>query len=430
MPVLDVSFFGKPSGAGTGTYDVLVDQLQILEAQLAVDGKLSPGDYKLLQAEARKLYGMPGLSAAQRSNINVKIAQYGSQGSRTGLADTQDISRLDKEAEDDFRASIQVAGNNPSALLKIHGDVLQAKLASLAESIDQLASADDDYTAHAAAYNETLNQWIATREAITKVDAYQGGGQPVGDVVAYLTTNSSGEIVDVKFDRAGAKQGYQETNAVYGGMQVYGKVNRKENGKNIFVLGNETYGAADVLIPGADGTFKSSTLINSKNTTGGRVSIAQSGYVDVDRNSVRPQSYVPVGGWAQGVGGTFYQRNEDGSYTKFVNMKRDLIPAGDTDILPVPSTLEAGLNARVSKTVDPSTLGTVVPYRPGFEPGGVFSTVGSPAPTPEAQPTPTPTPGRTPAGPQQEPGASQPGVVRRTFESAKRFLGNLTGGRY
>ena len=144
MAVFDVSFLNPNAKRGSGGYGVLVDQLSILENQLESNGKLSAGDYDYLTSEAEKLRNHPSLTNDQRSNVDVKISAYKKGKQVSGLKDTQDIGRLNREMKDDFNKNSLLFENNPKVLLKANADALQAKLEMLTDSITSREGASDD----------------------------------------------------------------------------------------------------------------------------------------------------------------------------------------------------------------------------------------------------------------------------------------------
>ena len=358
--VVDVSFLNTKLKKGSSQdYGFLVDQLEIKESSLSSDGKLSPGDYQLLASEAQKLYAHPGLSPAQRSNIEVKIASYKSKSKSTGLKDTNDISRLNREVDDDVSKIGLRFSNSPEKFLQAQATLLVGKIERLSESVDQLQSAGDDASQHQNELNAALSEYQNTLQALDDVENYKTGS-PTSNYAAYVTTNAKGEVVNLKIDRIGAASGYTETNGVYGGLPMYGKINRKEYGKNVFILGNQTYSASDVVVPGPDGSMKSSVLIESSMQKKGKgFSISESGYVDVDLNNVKSQSAVRSGGWVEGDKGFLYQRKEDGTYKKYVNAKKEDLQIGDGDIIKLPRSMLDGIEKSATETIDWSAQPTV-----------------------------------------------------------------------
>lgn len=431
MANFDVSFLNpKLRKSSSSDYGFLVDQLDIKQSQLESDGKLSPGDYDLLAGMAEKIYSHPGLSPSQRSNIEVKIANYKQKKSTDSLKDANDISRINREIGDDMSKIGLRFANDPEKFLTAKAATLNAKIDSLSESINQLESAGDDTSNHINELNSTLSEYNDTLQALDDVKGSVGASAPKSDYAAYVTTNSKGEIVDLKIDRIGGQSGYNETNGLYGGLQVYGKVNRKDaSGNKIFQLGNQTFTASDVVIPNADGSMKPSVLISSdkqKSSKGG-ITISQSGYTPVDLTQVRPQSSIREGGWVEGEKGFLYQRQGDGSYRKYVNSDKTKLGITDNDILRVPRSFEQSIIKNVTETVD----GSATPEAP--VPMTMFSQPAGPAPvagmTTTTEPTKsqgksTPNTGGAPT--ERAPQSSQ-GIAQKAIGAAKGFLGRLFG---
>lgn len=436
MAVFNVSFANKATRSASQDYGVLVDQLDIMENSLAADGKLSPGDYKLLTAKAQELYGHPGLTPAQRSNIEVKISSYRSASSKTQLKDTQDISQLTNEAKDDERKASILFGNNPQKFLQAQAAIQQAKVSQLADAINTLDTSGQDSSAHTLEYNQAVSDLQDTLQALEVTKTHTPGAAPASDYVAYVTTNNNGEITGVQVGREGSQSGYLETNGLYGGLKIYGKLNRKENGKNVFLLGNQRYSAADVVIPGPDGSLKTSTLVNESGQKGksGTFTTAVAGYTDMDPAATPTQATIRAGGYAEGSNGFIYKKNTDGSYTKYVNGNAANLNISPNDIIKLPKSMEQSLIGNVTSTVDasvpvPSTLPAPQSVVPNTAPTGI-----SPATRATISAIPAGPMDRLPAGsPPPQPTSSSPNtsgnIFQRTVQSAGGFLGRVFGGK-
>ena len=204
MANFDVSFLNpKLRGTSSQDYGFLVDQLDIKRNQLEADGKLSPGDYKLLTAEAQKIYAHPGLTPAQRSNIEVKISSYQSDSNKNLSKDANNISRINREIKDDMSKIGLRFSNQPTKFLEAQAAAYNAKIDSLSESINQLEAAGDDATEHYNELTTTLDDYNNTLQALDDVTNYKGGSAPTSNYAAYVVTNSKGEVVDLKVDRVG-----------------------------------------------------------------------------------------------------------------------------------------------------------------------------------------------------------------------------------
>lgn len=361
MGAIDISFLNPNMRKSSGDYGFLVDQLDIKRAELESDGKLTPGDYDYLTSEAQKLYGHPGLTPAQRSNIEVKIANFQKDKKISSSKESNDIAQLNREAKDD-QAKIGLRfSNDPEKFLEAQTAVQQAKIERLSQSINALESAGDDASNHYNELTTALNDLADTQQALDDVKVGKTSGAPVSNYAAYIVTNSRGEVNDLKIQRVGAQSGYLETNGLYGGLPVYGKVNRKEYGKNVFILGNQTFSANDVVLPGPDGTLKPSVLISSdkqKNVKGG-FSVAETGYTPIDLNSVRPQSAIREGSYIRGENGFIYEAQPGGTYKKYVNYDPEKLGITENDILIVPRSFEQGIMKSVTETADGAEAATL-----------------------------------------------------------------------
>lgn len=433
MGVFNVSFL-RPGGTkkGGSGYGILIDQLSIKENELAVDGNLSPGDYDVLIKMAQGFANSGALTADQRSNLTVKVSAYEKAKSASNIGDSNDIARLNREVEDENRNRNMMLGNNPQGFLKAQSDLLQVKAERLTESIEQIEMAGGDATAHWSEQAETLQQLQDTLDALDKVSASDGSA-PIGDYVAYIDTNSRGEITKVKVGRVGDETGYAETNALYGGMQVYGKPNAKVGGEKVFRLGGVEYKGSSLNIsdPDVPGSFRSAPLMSPTFTGNRNIGVIKEGWESVDTNSLRTQKYVRPGGFARGRDGILYEALENGSYRKYVNTVPDQLGLGEQDVLDLPSRMEQGFNSQSTETVDgmelpqmsmanPSDFAQLnapseaVPAAPGGgQPDAAAAPQASAAPAGRS---------RTPAPTERAPRRAE-GIASRALSAARGFLG-------
>lgn len=430
MAQFDVSFL-NPKVKGSGgqkAYSFLTDQLSIKENQLAADGKLSPGDYDVLVGLAQNIYSNPGLTADQRSNINVKISEYRQKKSTTGLKDSNDISRMNNELKDDISSTTMLVGNNPTALLGLRTKSLHNKLNTLSASIASLEAAGDDPSNHYNEFNATLAEYNDLMDAYSAVQGYTPSGKPAADLVAYVMTNSRGEITSIDFGRPGSKTGYLETNGLYGGLQIYGKVNKKENNKNIFMLGKETFSAPDVMTPDPQNplSMKASTLTADSLKRGGTIQTAQYGvYKDMDPTSLVTQSAIRPGDWAKGSKGFLYYRKPDGTYVKYVNADPAKLGISENDVLSLPSNMENNMTNFVQETVDGSKpFNPPVPLNaPASQdltnpigPMNIKDAFAKQQPAPSISPT---------ASPTERAPKTTTGIAGQALNAAKSFFGKI-----
>jgi hypothetical protein len=434
MGVFNVSFLkpGAVKGGGSG-YGVLVDQLAILENELAKDGNLSPGDYDLLTAKAREVASSPGLTADQRSNVKVKLSSYEKGKAVSKVSDSNDIGRLNREAEDDHRTQTLLFGNDPTTFVQGQVDLLSAKIERLTTSIDQLDDAGSDSSAYVNEQVGAMQQLQDLLDAQEAMRTYAPGSKPGSDVVAFIDTNAQGEITKVELGRTGTKSGYAETNAVYGGLPIYGRPNSSSQNKKVFKLGNVEYSGTGLQIadPDVPGSFRSAPLL-SPDVAKGRPAgspIFDFQYKSMDPASVRPQRAVRSGGFARGRDGTLYESLATGGYRKYVNTLPDQLGRGDADVLDVPQRMEAGFNGQSIETVygadlpqmsaaNPAQLNQLAPTagpagapEPGADAPATPSQSTPAAPVSSRTPSPTE---RTPTGPI--------GYAAKAFGAAKRYL--------
>lgn len=416
----------------SGDYGFLVDQLDIRRNELESDGKLGPGDYDVLISEADKLYSHPGLTSAQRSKVLVKRSGFVSEKKVKTLNEKGDIDKLNREFEDDVRTNNMMFSSNPSVLLQANGYAMKMKIDNLATTIDSMDQAGADTSRHLAEYNASLSSYSDLLQAEDDVKKYKKDGKPFSNYVAYVTTNSDGEVVDVNIGKTGSKTGYVETNGLYGGLQIYGKVNRKEFGKNIFKLGNNTFSAADFSIPDPQnpGATRYNPLISSDQQkqfgamTAGTIGV----YKDIDLAGIRPQGTVRTGTWAEGEKGFLYQRQSNGNYKKWENASKESLGIKDNDIIKVPRIIEAGIIPYVEETI-PS--GSNIDNKQNFinQSGPLYTPI--PSSQFPSKNTATSSPvsiNRNPAPTERAPMASEPqSVASSTLESAKGFFRSFFG---
>lgn len=427
MANFDVSFLNKKLRKTSGNYGFLVDQLSIKENQLSSDGKLSPGDYDLLTAEAQKVYSHPGLTEDQRSNISVKISSWKKGKSTNSLSDSQDLTRLKNEVKDDNIKSSMILAKNPEAFLKASVASTRQKLNSLTDSINQLQAAGDDSSSHLLEYEQTLNDYNDLLQAQSDVTAYQAAPsqKPTSQFAAYVNTNTNGEVTGIQIMKAGSKTGYAETNGLYGGLPIYGNA-KVVQGKQVFKFGDQSFSATNILVPDPmnPGSFKNNKLVAESSQTSlgaGRTRAVAGGYTDVLGDTIKSQTVVPVGSYVKGSKGFIYQAKEDGTYKKIVNTSPEKLGVDINDLPSIPKDYETNLiMPRVSETIDGSNP-PVLPIPPvGFSPTPSMS-----SPTTTTTPTSSGRP-NTPSPTNQAPKSTK-GLAGRTFDAAKSFLGGLFG---
>lgn len=428
MGVFNVSFLrpGAAKGSG-GSYNILVDQLAVLENSLASDGQLSPGDYDLLVKRAQDIASHPGLTNDQRSNVLVKISSYQKGKSNNALDASDDIARLNREVTDDTRNNTMRNANDPSSFLNARAASLRLKAEQLGQTIDQRTLSGGDATAHNNELAATLQDLTDTLDAVDAVEGYSAApsGKPIGNFVAYVKTNARGEIISVDVGRPGLKSGYAETSALMQGLQVYGEPNRKEGSQKVFRLGNTDYRGSDLQIQDPDNPlgFRDAPLMPSGVKAGGVYGTVIEQYQDVTPDQVQPQRVLRPGDYARGKDGAIYFSNPAGGYRKYKNMLPDQLGINPQSILDIPSNLESGINAQSNETVD----GLDSAFAPQSLPMGQYDKMRTAMPAPTAPSTPAAASSaaggqsRTPAPVSRAP-AGAGGLAQRTVQAAKGFI--------
>lgn len=425
MAGFNVSFLNSKMRKSAGTdYGFLVDQLSIMEKQLAGDGKLTPGDYQLLNERAAEIRGFPGLTPDQRSNIDVKMADYSSRSKVESINTNKDFNRINGDLDNDRRTATLRVGNDPNLWVTANKDAMLAKLNRLDDVIEQLNMAGDDSSAHMSEYIDTLNKFTDMSNTLTEMDGYTGG-EPTSSSVFFLTTNDAGEIVSSEVGRAGSQSGYVETNGVYGGLKVYGKVNKKEGGNNVFFFGGKRFSGADITTPDPNNRlgFRNNPLLSESSvSSSGGLSIGKKGTFDVVQpESVRVQANIPQGHYAEGGDGFLYQNTGNGQYKKFTNADRDALGITDNQVIKVPRVFEDNIARNVTETIDGSKA-FIPPVAPQQGPQLPATT-----PPPAGQTlVPSGGRGRT-GGPIDSSPPTSGNVFQRTTRAAGSFLGGLFG---
>jgi hypothetical protein len=422
MPVLDVSFLNsklRKSTSGGPSAGIMADELTILEDTLAKDGVLTTGDYDLLVQKAREIQNRGNMTPAQRSNFEVKISGYERAKSVTGLNRYDDIQAGQRMLQNEAAEDVMNVGSDPSKFLEGRIASLRYYLNDLADTIDRRGEAGTDEAGrpmydssqHKIEYNEMLRQYEAYVSALESGRAWQPGAGPLQGFAAYVQTNNRGEIVNVEYAPQDGRNGYAETNAVIGGFQVFGK-SSKQNGRQMFKLGNDSYSAPDMMSPDPNnpGSFLPPRLVNEKSQRGGAFKTGGAGFTEYTSNTVPVQTGIPRGSWARDTTGTVFYRNEDGSYVKHVNASEEapnrprlsemlvlpndysesvgnwsretvddtapIMPAGSGDIMFGPPSPQQSMNPGGMNGMGPAPYGPPAP--PGFSASGTTTEVGAP----------------------------------------------------
>lgn len=411
------------SNTSSQNYSYLISQLDIKQNQLASDGKLSPGDYDLLTKMAKDAYKNPGLTPQQRNDVLVKISSYEKDKSTNALSDSANLTNLNGEVSDSFNKNSMLFGNNPKSFLQANSDTLRLKLDQLSQTIDQMDNSGADSAVHMNEYTKTLKEFQDAQAALSDVSNYKGGPS-ASNFGAYITTNSKGEVSDVKIGRIGSQTGYQETSGIYGGLPLYGKVNYKQNDKNVFKIGGNTFSAADYLIPGPDGTMKPNVLVDENSQQGNaNYKTGASTPTPIDLGKVSTMTALQPGEWAKGPSGAYYKKSTDGSYQKYVNVDPAKVGIDPGHVLNVPKSFEGSVLSPFAKQTVDGSAPVSAPLPPSPAPAA-----GPPAPssTPPTTQTPPQANARTQAPTQRAPGDIR-GLGTQAINSAKSFLGGLFG---
>lgn len=346
MGVFNVSFLkGGTGGGGGSAYSDAVTSVEILESTLKGDGILSAGDYDQLISASEKLASVG--TASQRNEWKKRIAGYRSAKSQFGVGRLNDLDELNKSFQSDINAATMAYGNNLPSYMAYREASLRNKISRLSDSVEQVSSSGGNFSSHLLALNESLSELADFESAKGQMESGN-----VGDFVLYVDTNANGEIRSLDYGRPG-KPGYSETNGTWNGFQVYGKPNTVRNGKKVFRMGNNVYQGTDSNIFDPDtGSMRSAPLLSSdripKNPF---MPISPDMYSEVKTDTLRPQTYLPAGEYARGVGGTLYEALPQGGYRKYVDFSPDQLGIGEDSIWKVPQEVERGINMSVRDTM-------------------------------------------------------------------------------
>jgi hypothetical protein len=417
---------GTPAASSSEGYNFLVDQIAIKRNQLEADGKLSPGDYKLLGDMAKGIYTNPSLSNNQRSNVAVQISDFESKSASEVINNTSDIDKLNRDVKETAMTAQSLVINNPELFLKTNADAVKAKIDRLDAIIDQKSSSFDHATKYQDERDEAMLDYLDALQALEDVETKN----PETNYATYLITNSYGEVVDAKVGKIGSQSGYIPTNGSYGGLPIYGKINRiNESGKNVFQLGNQKFIESQNIVSGPDGVSTQKKLLLEGTSNKGYATNA--GYIDVDMTGIRSQNEIRRGGYALGVNGTIYKKELDGNYTKFVNTSPEKLGLRDGDLYRMSTSTEQSIIPFASNTVDdmappPLKLDFNGPTGPWSEPAGMSTQpgLGGQQQAPEAQPKGRPNTG---GAPEERSPESASGIAGKAIAGVKGFLGGLFG---
>lgn len=433
MPAFDFSGIGMKSRTNQD-YGFLIDQLDIKKNQLESDGKLSPGDYDLLKNQAQQIYSHPGLSSKQRSDVLVKISQYEQEKKTNTLSEAGDVSRMNREIDNENKKLILGYGNDPQTFLQGKLGVTEAKMFRLQEIVSNLEAAGSDSSQQQMELDKTYNEWKDTKDALQASQSYAAEQPPESDFTLNIETNSHGEIRNMEISRGGPKSGFLSTNGVLGGFSVAGKVNAvvgTQKDKNLFRLGDKTYSASNILRPGPDGTMKENTLIDEsqQQTIGSRgTTKAVSEYSYLDPVNVKTQKYSRPGEWIQ-AGDSFYQQQDNGTYVRNIGATKEQLQINDDDLMTnLPNELMSGVIAKTVKTND-LTKSFSLPISPSVAPNTSLQTPATPFGPQRVSSVPVPTgTSRTPS-PIERVSQTIGGYAEKALNVGKGVLSRIFGGQ-
>lgn len=426
MAIFNVSFL-NPSlrkKAGGEGIKIMSNKLSMLENELAKDGYLASGDYDILIDEIRKIQNSGALTPTQISDYNVKISRYQKEKEVSSIERAADIGTMNRNMESEAVEDVMVMGNNPKNFVKGRISSLESKIGSLMDVIQRKEVAGMDTTEYLNEYQEAMREYTSRNQTLQSMGSFDGKNPIVGQA-AFVKTNSYGEIIDVDYASYGSKTGYVETNGMINGLQVYGKVNDKKDGKNMFFMGGSTFSAPDILEadPENPGQFKPTKLVADVRQLG-PFEIGKAGYVNMDEKTLRVQSYLPRDSWAKGLSGSLYKRRPDGGYTKYININQSIadMPRNVEDVMKIhPNIEEQIMRSGVDETIDfaePMEPEEEMPFAPMETMQFQQPTAMTPAEKPAARARTT----KTPQQPREQVSSGILETAKRTFQGGVDYL--------
>lgn len=360
MAILDVSFLNpsmRKKTGGTGV-QVLNNQLAMLENELKQDGDLSQGDYDILIDEARKIRLSGRLTATQQSTWDRKISDYETEKEILTINRSEDLQKMRDEEKKTTNDIVSINGNSPIAYL-------QDRTASLSNYINQL---DNIIERREASLIPSVEYWNEREEvsrefdnAVEALSLAKGfdGENPISSYVAFVTTGANGEIIDIKYGRAGDESGFIETEGMVDGFQVYGKPNKTEDGNNVFILGNNRFSASNTMTFDPNNPLALKTNKLKYNPTQDEIKnnipgINKGGWRNMQGLNLRIQTGMPRDSWSQGENGVIYYRHGDKDkegYTQYKNYTPDQLPITG-HLAPMPRSYEQAILPHVIDTDD------------------------------------------------------------------------------
>jgi hypothetical protein len=408
-------------------YGFLIDRVKMKKDRLSEDGKLAPGDYDSVISEYQKLYSHPGFSKSQRSDIEVLISGLQREKQLSIIKDSQDIPRLNREVEGEYKNAVYKYGNDPLIVLKAKSASLENKMFLLDENIYDLQRSGDDPTPALLERDKAKNEWLDSQAAIS-LSENRKPGTPIEGFIANIETNSNGEIRDIHITK-GTEPGFILTTGILGGFTVAGKVDPKvsaREGKNVFKIGDTIFSAPSILRPGPAGELRPEILTAESQQTpfGSHGKTKSTGdFVELDSASIRPQKSTLSGDWIQSTDGSLYKDIGNRQFERYVGATPEKLGITDSDIwknLP-----EAALNSIKARTVKTNDLSQQISLPQDAIYGPPSPQVGT---TPQASQV-----SPQPAGRERTPSpvATSPrgglGYAQQTISKAGSFLKSLFG---
>ena len=334
MAIFNVSFLNpkmrKKTGGVSGA-KIISNRLAILEASLlGEENNLSPAEIDTLIDEHRKAQNSGVLTPTQISDYNVKIARYQQKKEAMEFSIDGNIDKINRDTENSDIEINNMLGNSPINYIKAKIASSNDKLKRLYGLVDRREREGMDFSEHLGELERTKRELESQHGSLQQLETFSGE-YPIKGLVAYMNTNENGEMISVEYLPYGSKSGYAETDGMYDGCQIYGKINYKDQGYNHFLLGNIKFTEVDTMEfdPENPGKMKTKKLISDTRTRSG-YKIGKHGWLNIPSvieedgkfyNTTGIQNDFPRNSWAKGMSGNIYKREEDGSSKKYINLQ-------------------------------------------------------------------------------------------------------------
>jgi len=349
----------KKASGGGGYYSssIASSQLGILKNMLEQDGFLSQADYDILIKKAIEFrsYFTSGSKSDMNalSEIDEKISSYMSEKTLIEVKRSQDSNGIRTSLDDSLKNISQQFGADPEQYFSKASEALKSTIEFLGEHIQVAKDSGNEIVV-----GDLSSYYHEVKEKLNDIDsmsaAYGAGTEGVKTFGVKIDTDSAGRVTKIDYMPLNKIEG-MATNAVVGkGIPVFTTPMSSPDGKRVAYLGGLRFDNS-VEIPDAfgDGTNRNMLL------NGGELGKT----ITIKPESLMLRDYIPIGTWAKGTKGSLYKRNDDGTYTKYSNLKPDQLGVSSQDIQDVDSVWEGQINDQTVASGGLETLPKEIKYQ-------------------------------------------------------------------